>query len=444
MKLPPPIASPSAVLKQAESVGLCLSSYAWKTALDHHIHEFQTEHRKMGRQDRGLHRDLIYFLVRWGQVVDFYLPELKLSPVDHWRARLAALAAWAWNFSDQEVQALSSNALATTTILQSRLKLQTQWRLDLEPETPLERRVRAYGFSEAWMTCLQHFSTTEQQQMLEALALRAPTMATVHPNLHHRVRVLDSQSAPSTRTRFSMLISEPSLLTPLLRQAPWGVRFQDEGSVILSTQTVHDLPSVNSALRVLDYCAGAGGKTFVMRLALAERTHARLLLWDQLRYHLLQEMTGPAPGLPSVTVLPKSFDAATSTERFEVVLCDVPCSQTGVVRRHPELRWQDPTALASSHLSTQEKILELASHVVTPGGVLVYATCSLLAQENQDQLQRFLALRPDFEAAPWPSVSPWISQDILYKVKDPHGVQLLPEQNSHDGFYFARVRRKFS
>ena len=126
--------------------------------------------------------------------------------------------------------------------------------------------------------------------------------------------------------------------------------------------------------------------------------------------------------------------------RFHRVLVDAPCSGTGAWRRNPDLRWSPHASNLTELTALQAKIIARAASYVQPGGLLVYATCSLLPAENERQVEAFLASHPDFEAvaarAHWASLTaiPWPCNrdDVL---------QLSPAQNGTDGFFAAVLRK---
>lgn len=152
---------------------------------------------------------------------------------------------------------------------------------------------------------------------------------------------------------------------------------------------VEALP-VRDGMRILDYCAGGGGKT----LAIAARANLSLFAHDALPQRMNDLAARAARAGISVTRL-ATGDLARQ-EPFDLVLTDVPCSGTGTWRRAPAAKWTlDPARLAALTAS-QDRILAAAADLVAPGGWLVYMTCSLLRRENRDRVDAFLASRPAF------------------------------------------------
>ncbi|TDE35259.1 RsmB/NOP family class I SAM-dependent RNA methyltransferase [Antarcticimicrobium sediminis] len=151
-----------------------------------------------------------------------------------------------------------------------------------------------------------------------------------------------------------------------------------------SQAVVAALP-LTDGMRVLDYCAGGGGKT----LAIGARAEVALFAHDALP-HRMQDLPERAAraGLKVDILEPEDLEGAAP---FDLVLCDVPCSGSGAWRRAPEGKWRLTPQALDEVIQTQAEILDRAATLVAPGGVLAYATCSVLARENGDQIAAFLA-----------------------------------------------------
>jgi 16S rRNA (cytosine967-C5)-methyltransferase len=118
----------------------------------------------------------------------------------------------------------------------------------------------------------------------------------------------------------------------------------------------------------------------------------------------------------------------------DVVLVDAPCTGTGTLRRHPDGRWRIGPRDLVSLVGLQRELLLAAARIVRPGGLLIYATCSLEPEENEDQVEWFLALHEEFEPAPSDSVPP--------EVRDGAWLRVLPQRHHVDGAFAARLVRR--
>lgn len=154
-------------------------------------------------------------------------------------------------------------------------------------------------------------------------------------------------------------------------------------------------------MRVLDTCAAPGGKSFTMAQMMEDRGE---LVCCDIHPHKAELLRQGASRLGIQSIIPLVQDAADYNEKlgkFDRVLCDVPCSGLGILRRKPEIKYKDPTAWEALP-GLQYKILETSSKYCQQGGLLVYATCTLLPRENGQVLERFLREHPEFCAAPHP------------------------------------------
>jgi 16S rRNA (cytosine967-C5)-methyltransferase len=223
---------------------------------------------------------------------------------------------------------------------------------------------------------------------------------------------------------------------PLYRNG--SIEIQDEGSQLVG-YAVDPAPN----WRILDACAGAGGKTLhIAQLqhdrgyVVASDTEPRRLqnLRQRLRRHRFRsihiEMLAPG-------TLSKHRRRWGS---FDAVLLDVPCSGTGTLRRAPEIKWRLEPRKLERIVARQEQILRDYAPCVRPGGVVLYVTCSLLPAENEHVIERFLREHPDFAPDP---ITPALERWNIPLVCSPTEWQLrlLPHVHGTDGFFIARLRR---
>jgi len=243
----------------------------------------------------------------------------------------------------------------------------------------------------------------------------------------------------------------PPQLTPW---SPWGLRLrrrvalqqwqrfqdgsvevQDEGSQLLAL-----LVGPRRGEMIIDFCAGAGGKTLLLGALM--RSTGRLYAFDVSATRLSRLTPRLArSGLSNVEPVAIAHENDTRVKRLagkaQRVLVDAPCTGTGTLRRNPDIKWrQDPDGLAQL-LELQGRILASAARCVAPGGRLVYATCSLLRAENQDQVRAFLERRPEFRLVPVAEVL--ANRSPLRP--DGEMLQLRPDIHGTDGFFAAVLER---
>ena len=280
------------------------------------------------------------------------------------------------------------------------------------------------------------------------------------------VEALNRQASLDLRVN-PLKVERDAMLTELQQSAgryepvampfsPWGIRMegrpainrwpqfengsievQDEGSQLLAL-----LVAPRRGEMIIDFCAGAGGKTLLLGALM--RSTGRLYAFDVSAARLARAKPRFArSGLSNVVPVVIDSENDSRVKRLagkaQRVLVDAPCSGIGTLRRNPDLKWrQHPQALAELG-QLQERILNSAARCVAPGGRLVYATCSLLAEENEVQAERFLASHPDFERLDAAEIL--ASRCETLKLEGPY-LQLRPDVHGTDGFFAAVFERK--
>ena len=214
-----------------------------------------------------------------------------------------------------------------------------------------------------------------------------------------------------------------------------GFEVQDEGSQLLGL-----LVQPRRGELVVDFCAGAGGKT--LQLGAMMRSTGRLYALDVSEKRLAKLKPRMArAGLSNVHPVLIAHEADAKVKRLagkaDRVLVDAPCTGLGTLRRNPDLKWRQSPAAVAEMTSKQASILAAAARLVRPGGRLVYATCSLLAEENDAIADAFLTAHPGFRALS--------AQEILARqgveIETGERLRLLPHVHDTDGFFAAVFER---
>ena len=228
-----------------------------------------------------------------------------------------------------------------------------------------------------------------------------------------------------------------------------SVEIQDEGSQLLAL-----LVDAKRGEMVVDFCAGAGGKT--LALGEAMRNSGRLYAFDTSAHRLEGQKPRLArSGLSNVHPVAIAHERDERIKRLagkiDRVLVDAPCSGLGTLRRHPDLKYRNSLKTIAEYAALQGKILQSAARLVKSGGRLVYATCSLLPQENEDNAIAFSQANPDFEPL---SVAQLLgdlkvekpefltSQPLENQPGSASYLRLWPHRHQTDGFFAAVWVRK--
>jgi 16S rRNA (cytosine967-C5)-methyltransferase len=214
-----------------------------------------------------------------------------------------------------------------------------------------------------------------------------------------------------------------------------ALEVQDEGSQLLChllAPTRHDL--------VIDFCAGAGGKTLALGAIMANR--GRLYAFDTSASRLKKMQprlarSGLSNVHPQTITNENDIRIKRLAGKAERVLVDAPCSGLGTLRRNPDLKWRQSPESVARLVDKQTAILRAAAGLLKPGGRLVYATCSLLAEENEAIVEAFLAANPAFTLVDCDSV--FEQQKIALRTGK--YLRLTPHQHGTDGFFGAVLTR---
>jgi 16S rRNA (cytosine967-C5)-methyltransferase len=292
-----------------------------------------------------------------------------------------------------------------------------------------ENKVPA-GVTPAWLR--PRFDPLIDEAEQRALLDRAPLDLRVNRNKGDR-----------EAARAALPEAEPTPLSPLGLRLPEGFRVdgtqawrsglvevQDEGSQLLALAC-----QARPGATVVDLCAGAGGKT--LALAAEMGNQGRIVAADTDRGRL-SAMTPRLARAGVGIVEPRLLNPGREREMLadlsgaaDLVLVDAPCSGSGTWRRNPETRWRLTPERLERLVALQAQLLELAAELVRPGGTLVYAVCSLLAEEGRAQADRFGAIH-----------SAWVSEPTAMlggRAAGP-GRVLTPAHDGTDGFFVARWR----
>ncbi len=284
----------------------------------------------------------------------------------------------------------------------------------------------------------------------QAIARRAPVDLRVNTLKATRTQVQDALAAlgatATTLSPTALRIAAPDGdgRTPNVEaEAAHGrgwFEVQDEGSQIAAA-----MAGVKPGDNVLDLCAGAGGKTLALAASMENQGKIHAYDSDKSRLRPIFERLTRA-GITNVDVMTAGDTAALDTRKgtFDVVLVDAPCSGSGTWRRKPDAKWRLKPDVLTARIKDQQSVLTRAAFAVKPGGRLVYVTCSLLADENTDQIAWFLKANSHFSVRPWRQVwSETLKTPAPRASADGRDDTLLlsPGMHGTDGFFVAVMQR---
>ena len=213
---------------------------------------------------------------------------------------------------------------------------------------------------------------------------------------------------------------------------------QDEGSQIAAL-----MAGAAPGKQVLDLCAGAGGKTLALAAIMGGKGRIVATDNDRARLAPIFERAKRAAA-HNIEVRAGGASLDNLAGKMDTVLVDAPCTGTGVWRRRPDAKWKLTDRALGNRLGEQAEILRIAAPAVKPGGRLVYVTCSLLPDENEDQVAAFAAAHPEFRVLPPAEVLAGAAIGGLAEaaLTAPNGVVLSPRRTGTDGFFIAVMEKQ--
>jgi 16S rRNA (cytosine967-C5)-methyltransferase len=298
-----------------------------------------------------------------------------------------------------------------------------------------------------------HFSRAFSEEAVaegRALAVRAP--------LDLRVNALKA-TRPEMLAELAHLGAQTCRFAPLGLRIPQGaagrgaaldaepayargmVEIQDEGSQLAST-----LCRAVPGERVLDLCAGGGGKALALAAAMDNKGELFAADSDGRRLTPIFARLERA-GAKNIEVRAprgKSDPVADLAGQCDLVVVDAPCTGVGTWRRNPDAKWRTRPGALEQRQKAQDEVLRSGARHVRPGGRLVYITCSLLCEENEDRVAAFLAEHPDFRSEDARETLRLAGLEALDGAASPHGpgLRFTPARHDVDGFYVAALNRR--
>ena len=207
------------------------------------------------------------------------------------------------------------------------------------------------------------------------------------------------------------------------------VSVQDEAAQLAAT-----LLDLKPGLRVLDACCAPGGKTGHILERQSDLSACVALDIERTRLVRVQDnlnrLNVNATLVQGDALHPESW---WDGKPFDRILLDAPCSATGVIRRHPDIKLLRTEADIATVVQVQHDMLRALWPLLAPGGVMVYATCSIMPEENEQQVARFIAEEPD---------SQFITGEQPWGRATGHGWQILPGEHNMDGFFYSIIRKE--
>lgn len=381
---------------------------------DQVLEHYFKHNRKWGSRDRKAFANYLYGIVRWIR------PLLKAEGV-----------AWSegWNPKNEiiaEFTGLKGLDVNVWEAVIDRYAQKTESLERLSYYEEFDEPTLRYSLSDFTLKLFEAELEGEVEEELKALNqsapvyLRANSLKASVKDVQKRLSFedIETQMVPGVPT--ALLLGERKAIFKTEAFKNGLFEMQDAGS-----QCIGEFVEVEPGFKVVDACAGAGGKS--LHLAALMQNKGRLISMD-IHAHKLQELLRRARRAGVSNLETRVIDSTKQIKRLagsaDRLLLDVPCTGSGVLRRNPDSKWRISPYECEALKAEQSKILEHYSSMVKPGGKMIYSTCSLLASENRQRVEAFL----NSEAG----------QSFELEAEQ----SIRPSSTGFDGFYMARVKRK--
>jgi 16S rRNA (cytosine967-C5)-methyltransferase len=277
------------------------------------------------------------------------------------------------------------------------------------------------------------------------LDLRVNTLAVDRDDMVPKLAHLDAEptrwSPVGLRIRLSAEAKSPAIHSePAFLKGQ--IEIQDEGSQLAAL-----FAGVTPGEQVIDLCAGAGGKTLAFAAVMENHGQIYATDTDKRRLAPIHERIARAGARNIQVCTPRgTADILTDLDnRADLVLIDAPCTGTGAWRRNPDAKWRIRPGALAERVKQQEAALERAVALVKPGGRIAYVTCSVLAEENGDQVRAFAGRHPDFSVEkPANVINALGERAYLFgraSLISDEGLLMTPRRTDTDGFFVSLMRR---
>lgn len=414
----------------------------------------------LSRLDAGLVTEIVYGTIQRRNTIDYFLNRFVAKGVEKlepWVRSLLRLSFYQLYYLDRiPTHAVVNEAVniakrkghqgisgMVNGVLRNVLRQKEQWVLPSDLST-VSRIALTHSHPE-WLVAnwIKQFGVEITERICEAnnlaphVSLRVNTLRQDRDTLLRLLREAGLDAQASSLAQAGVIVEHGGNMANYPGYADGVYSIQDESSMLVA-EAVDPHPG----MQVLDCCAAPGGKT----AHLAERMgNQGKIVANDVHEHKRQLIEDQAVRLGLTCIEATVSDAMQLAEQypeesFDCILLDAPCSGLGVIRRKPDVKWTKSPDDIGRIAKVQYGILSQIQSLLKPGGVLLYSTCTMQVEENQDIVRRFLQAHPEFKAESLEGLLPGVR-------KDEHDlssgmVQILPYQYHSDGFFIARLRKQ--
>jgi 16S rRNA (cytosine967-C5)-methyltransferase len=403
-----------------------------KTPVDGYLAKYFRENRYIGSHDRGEISGLFYFIIRNYAALNWWAVQHTFTP--HPRILTLLATIFNGNYSFETLHEIcDGNKFAPNQLKDAEIiVLQSAKDGIFHPQMPINARL---NIPKWWLDLIMLHYGDSAEDLLQAMNMEAPTDIRVN-------------ALKCGKVELQKILKNQGVLTDDIENVPYGLRInrraglfglqafkdglfevQDAGS-----QIVANLVTAKAGDKVVDFCAGAGGKTLAIAANMGGK--GRILALD-VNERRMQDMSKRLKRAnvqnTQIKQIASEKDDWLKRHKYscDYVLVDAPCTGSGTWRRNPDMKWRTNLIDLQELLVMQQNILIAASKLVKNDGKLIYVTCSILPEENQQQINNFLQNNSEFK----------INKISLGEVERDY-LQLLPNIHKTDGFFAAILQKQ--
>lgn len=405
---------------------------------DKYMATFFKNRRYIGSKDKGVVADTVYGVFRHKGELVYVLKSLQ-SKIDARRLVIVYLARHRGFKVAKLCDLFNGDTYAPKEIKEGEKEVvKAALNMTLEHAAIHEK----FNFREEFAPLLLESFSDDLEVEMQAINARATTdirvniLKTDRASLQKELLQKDVDMEETPYSPYGLRIADRKPLFHLDAFRLGGFELQDEGSQLISLAT-----GVKDGMKVVDFCAGAGGKT----LALAAMMKNKGVLYAcDVNSRRLEELPKRAKRAGVHNIQTKLLSSESDkwvkrqAEKMDVVLLDAPCTGSGTWRRSPDAKWRLTMRDVEELTVLQASILNSACRMVKKGGRLVYATCSVFACENEKQIQAFLMEHPDFQLVP---MGKWTEGAVFPEGRMEGMMHLSPGKHATDGFFVAVMEK---
>lgn len=408
--------------------------------------------------DRAFVTELVYGITKWRLTIDWIITQfssIKLKKISPWILNTLRLGIYQIIYMDRVPESAACNESVKLArkyghqassgyvngvlrnIARNKSKIQYP-----DEKTDMVKYLSIRYSHPEWLVekWLGQFGREFTEDLLESnngipdLVIRTNTLKASREDLLYKLKAEGVEAEAGRYAPEAIRLKKPSSMmnSDLFRQGYFQV--QDESSM-LAAQVLDPKPGE----LVMDLCSAPGGKA--THIAQLMKNKGRVVARD-IHPHKIRLIEEAVERLGTTIVEPEVFDAAIPDDKFtgkaDRVLLDAPCTGYGILQRKPDIKWSRSPSDQAEITALQKKLLEVGSGYLKPGGVLVYSTCTIGNEENEDVVKEFVRIHDEFEFC---AIDKLLPEQLAERGKSGY-LQLYPNLDGVDGFFIAKIQKK--